>query len=621
MDEFLDRHQEGTFDSQGAFTIDPAKARQKLQTFQMPNTMDCMLKFVQAGVALGSRRIAFHVESSRVKVVLYGLVRLPELKDWPTLLENPLGFGSRAESHLAVGIVASFRLFKSLQWKQPGGGLRITDKEVTWFRIEGKNRETASLELEKRSAGTKLNWEWVENRCRYAPIPIELDGVDIRAPEWLPSPLLLDAYLPPTETSRMGIPFGFMGAIEHGESDDIWVQKGSRFNPFAKPPRAYLTKTYPGQSLSGEHIECGARICIGLPKTKKSVLTPVQDGVTLEPIEFPCHIAVRAVVANPPLDWDLSGFRAVKNGTYASYFSLFDQTLDSLFREMDANREHTPHKPRTYPRLFDRASKRVGDWICLGEGERATSYGLTYRAVNSRQGFSLHHLTLWEELGTALEDFPSDLHRITRPFREIHHPNIVPVLEVNSYKDSCFLVEPYRAGERLSTVLPSEGFELKRARQLLLSLCEIAHIAHEKSILLPLEELDGIYLADDLFLRCQTNPEQFFVGDQAMAPPSSGSARVWSPEALKDKNSKTLLSNVYNLGALGFLLFTGQAPSDDKNLITVLMNILTKDPPDPRELRPDIPEAVACLLLRCLAKEPQDRPQGMAEILEILGAT
>jgi serine/threonine protein kinase len=41
-------------------------------------------------------------------------------------------------------------------------------------------------------------------------------------------------------------------------------------------------------------------------------------------------------------------------------------------------------------------------------------------------------------------------------------------------------------------------------------------------------------------------------------------------------------------------------------------------PPDPRSLRPEVPEALASLILRCMAKSPDARPQEAQEVLAAL---
>jgi serine/threonine protein kinase len=62
----------------------------------------------------------------------------------------------------------------------------------------------------------------------------------------------------------------------------------------------------------------------------------------------------------------------------------------------------------------------------------------------------------------------------------------------------------------------------------------------------------------------------------------------------------------------GVLPFAGQTP------IAAALARLTQPPPDPRAVRPGLPEPLAELVLQCLAQKPDDRPASAAEVAERL---
>jgi serine/threonine-protein kinase len=66
-----------------------------------------------------------------------------------------------------------------------------------------------------------------------------------------------------------------------------------------------------------------------------------------------------------------------------------------------------------------------------------------------------------------------------------------------------------------------------------------------------------------------------------------------------------------------FELATGQVPFKEGN---VPYHHVHTPPPDPRTLRPEIPRALADLILACLAKSPAERPQAAQEVLSGLRA-
>ena len=69
---------------------------------------------------------------------------------------------------------------------------------------------------------------------------------------------------------------------------------------------------------------------------------------------------------------------------------------------------------------------------------------------------------------------------------------------------------------------------------------------------------------------------------------------------------------------------TGRPPFDDRDLMALVSRIATEPPPSPREVRPEIPRALAAVVLQCLAKDPAHRPASyrvLASVLEPLGST
>jgi serine/threonine protein kinase len=78
--------------------------------------------------------------------------------------------------------------------------------------------------------------------------------------------------------------------------------------------------------------------------------------------------------------------------------------------------------------------------------------------------------------------------------------------------------------------------------------------------------------------------------------------------------------DLFSLGCVLYRLCTGRAPFSGTDTISILLAVATQQPQPPQELNPDLPSALAELVLRLLAKEPNDRPRSAAEVVQTLEA-
>ena len=74
-------------------------------------------------------------------------------------------------------------------------------------------------------------------------------------------------------------------------------------------------------------------------------------------------------------------------------------------------------------------------------------------------------------------------------------------------------------------------------------------------------------------------------------------------------------SDVYSCGATLFDLITGRTPYRADTALTMMYKQIHEPVPDPRHSQHGLPEPVSVLLMRALAKDPADRPQGAPEFL------
>jgi hypothetical protein len=177
--------QAGRLDSRGLFTLDRAKARQKMARFQLTDPRRYVLELVEAAVVLGSE--ALDLELGGTLEVRFGGQPLPAeglaaLDDHLlTVPTGPMGTALRA---LAMACAALETLsIQHLRLESPSGFWleRAREGESSGPGVFSCHR----LLVEGASPGRSRNWPeeaLLAGEARYAPIPIRIGGRDVRLP-------------------------------------------------------------------------------------------------------------------------------------------------------------------------------------------------------------------------------------------------------------------------------------------------------------------------------------------------------------------------------------------------------------------------------------------------------
>jgi serine/threonine protein kinase len=91
-----------------------------------------------------------------------------------------------------------------------------------------------------------------------------------------------------------------------------------------------------------------------------------------------------------------------------------------------------------------------------------------------------------------------------------------------------------------------------------------------------------------------------------------------SPEQAIDPRAADIRSDVYSLGCTFYHLLTGQPPVPEGTAAKKLHHHQQIEPLDPREFNPAIPDELAAILARMMAKDPNDRYQTPAHLVQHL---
>jgi eukaryotic-like serine/threonine-protein kinase len=100
-----------------------------------------------------------------------------------------------------------------------------------------------------------------------------------------------------------------------------------------------------------------------------------------------------------------------------------------------------------------------------------------------------------------------------------------------------------------------------------------------------------------------------------------GSPPYMSPEQAMSKPTVDVRTDIYSLGGLAYYLLTGQAPFVRDSAMEHLVAHLHEPVVPPRQLRPEIPEDLDEIIIRCLQKKPEDRYPDIMSVDRALAAS
>ena len=99
-----------------------------------------------------------------------------------------------------------------------------------------------------------------------------------------------------------------------------------------------------------------------------------------------------------------------------------------------------------------------------------------------------------------------------------------------------------------------------------------------------------------------------------------GTPAYMSPEQATGDRSADHRTDIYAFGCLAYELLAGESPFAGRGIPQLVAAHITEIPEAVGRRRPAVPPALAALVMRCLEKDPADRPQSATELIAALEA-
>ncbi len=225
-------------------------------------------------------------------------------------------------------------------------------------------------------------------------------------------------------------------------------------------------------------------------------------------------------------------------------------------------------------------------------------------------------------------EYATRFRREAQTIAQLEHPNIVRLYRYGEVDDVWYMAMQYVPGADLGHVLASyraEGGRMAPAEiaRLVRDLGQALHHAHRQGVI-HRDVKPGNILIDPEGRALLTDFGLALLTEAGTRGQSFGSPHYRAPEQAHASARAVPQSDLYSLGVILYEIFTGRVPFTAPNPLEVALLHIEQAPRPPREWAPDLSPAVEAVILKTLAKQPEDRyPDGpaLAEALEQALAT
>jgi tRNA A-37 threonylcarbamoyl transferase component Bud32 len=262
----------------------------------------------------------------------------------------------------------------------------------------------------------------------------------------------------------------------------------------------------------------------------------------------------------------------------------------------------------------------------LGEGSMGEVYLVEHIGLGRKEALKI--------LRSSMDDSPALVTRFRREARatnRLQHRNIVAVYDFGRLPDGRFYITTeYAEGQILDAVLRQAGaLPTERALSILVQLSDAIDHAHSRGVihrdLKPANLIIGRDRAHNETIKVlDFGVAKIIAPDYAESIAATGQGEVFgtpaymAPEQIGARGNDPRI-DIYAFGCIAFEILTSSPPFVGRTLQVLNAHLNTPAPrPSTRRPQSALPSLLDDIVVRCLAKDPADRPQTGGEIASAL---
>ena len=210
------------------------------------------------------------------------------------------------------------------------------------------------------------------------------------------------------------------------------------------------------------------------------------------------------------------------------------------------------------------------------------------------------------------------------------HPNLVRILDVGEHAGHPYLAMEYVAGGNLDGVIDGRVHHVKDCAAFVSKLAEAVAHAHERNVIHRDLKPANVLLADfaGSLASCRPVIADFGLARRLDVDTTRvthdgavlGTPGYMAPEQAAGRTDEIgPATDVHALGVILYELLVGTPPFDGDSRERLLSVVIKDDPTPPSRHRPDVPQDLETVCLKCLEKEPANRYATARELADELG--
>lgn len=200
----------------------------------------------------------------------------------------------------------------------------------------------------------------------------------------------------------------------------------------------------------------------------------------------------------------------------------------------------------------------------------------------------------------------------------LNHPNITKVYDVSVSDELQYIVMEYIEGITLKEYMEyrAKALTYKETVHFIMQILAALQHAHDKGIVhRDIKPQNIMLLADgtikvmDFGIARFSRSESRTITDKAI-----GSVHYISPEQARG-NPTDLRADLYSVGVMMYEMLSGTLPFESDSPVSVAIKQISEEAKPLRELNPAVPEALAAITARAMAKDPAERYPSAREMM------